>query len=117
MSATEPEVSNASDDELRSHLLTDAELALFESRFTGFRLISNGRYHARLTLQGVVFFFTLIDWGGADRQLTVDVEQGALPDELWALAWHRGAEAMLAVRKGHVEYRRRRIAKTVRAQA
>lgn len=95
-------VTHPNDDLLREHLLTDDRLTLAEMGFPGsVRILAAGRYHARLDVDGRIYQFNIQQSSPDGRELV-----GSIPDKeplLSALAWHRAAEAMLAVRRGHAE--------------
>ena len=96
-----------SDAELRVHVLPDhliyeAEGASFET----IRLLSCGRYSARLMVGKEIWHFSLCETANGERELSVcGFEHSEMGSAIWRLAWHRAAERMLAVRQGHLEYR------------
>lgn len=101
--------TNPSDDKLREHLLTDEELRGAEAKHPGqVRVLAVGRYNARLQAGTYTLYFALRKWPGDDRSFNVRLSRklGAdFPNELYRLSFHRAAEAMLALRRGHMEYR------------
>lgn len=102
---------------LREKLLMQEELAAAEVVHAGtIALLSVGRYGARLNANGTIIEFKLMEPEGEDDHL--GIVQRYLPygmsEELIALAWHRAAEAMLAVRQGHMEFNKRRKARKER---
>lgn len=99
-------------DLLQEHLLPQDEVAALEVVHGGsISLLSVGRYGARLDVSNAhVLEFKLEEPDGANDYFTV-TERGATPQvhqEVLALAWHRAAEAIRAVRRGHDEFNRRR---------
>lgn len=114
MSSTLDTEITSTDDELRSHLLTDAGLSECEEVHPGkVHLLAVGRYTARLQAESSVVTFSLRETPRNGKSLFAEFfgnepEQGSL---LWELLWHKSAEAMLAVRRGHTEARLRNKAR------
>lgn len=103
-----PILTSESDQELRSHLLTDDEALRLETLHPGaVRIIATSRYRARLLVNGTTWEFALTSVSG-EMQLVVRTPgiRSLVPRTLWNLAWHRVAEQMLALRRGHAEYGR-----------
>lgn len=106
-----PASSVSVDDLLREHILPQDEVAELEVVHGGkTALLSVGRYGARLDVDRHILEFKLEEPDGRTDYFTVK-ERCATPQvcaELLALAWHKAAEAILAVRRGHREYNLRR---------
>ncbi|MDE1924781.1 MAG: hypothetical protein KGH79_01195 [Patescibacteria group bacterium] len=104
--------TNPSDEKLREHLLPDDLLRSRESEHPGeVRVLAVNRYQARLQARTFILNFLLQKRKDEVRTFSANASCGKLtdiPTTLRDLAWHRAAEAMLAIRKGHVEYRRNR---------
>ncbi|MSR70842.1 hypothetical protein EXS62_02270 [Candidatus Kaiserbacteria bacterium] len=101
-------------DHLRTHILTDHELAAHERRQVGcIRLVSVRRYEVRLQMESRIVHFRLSNPNFNGRRcLLNDTGNSALHGQAQhKLAWHKAAEALLAIRKGHMEYRRNRALK------
>lgn len=108
--------NNGTDEILRTYLLTDGELTDAERLWAGsIRLIASGRYGARFDVDGVVLTFCLGFGEDGKQELLVspgyDRSAAKRNLELRVLVWHRVTEAILAVRKGHDEYNKRRSAR------
>lgn len=108
--------TNDTVDHLREYILTDGMLAEKEQAFPGqVHLISVRRYEARLRVDSQICTFFLVEDGDRRKYLITTPAHGfyaGRPAGIHALAWHRAAEALLAIRKGHMEYRRNRQIKT-----
>lgn len=101
------------DDLLREHLLPNEQLVDSEVEHAGIlRMIAAGRYGAKVQVDERTFLeFDLIEGPHGEERFTVTDHRGYTPEvKAWLLllAWHRAAEAMLAVRRGHEEYNIRR---------
>ena len=98
----------SSDMELRSYLLTDEELALAEAANPGVvRIKTAGRYAVRLRVGTHTLGFNLKKYPNGEKEfgIATSTMSGEMPSLLSSLVWHRAAEAILAVRQGHLEYR------------
>ncbi|HYF13318.1 MAG TPA: hypothetical protein VD928_03420 [Candidatus Paceibacterota bacterium] len=94
---------HAIDGVLQAHILTDEHLKEAESLHAGsIRLISHGRYNARLKVGKEVWKFSISE-DALEFTATGGDRRG---DPIQRhLAFHRAAEAILGLRRGHSEYR------------
>jgi len=97
-------VTHEKDDLLREHLLINHKLTDAETMYPGcIRILSTGRYHARIEVDGTGWEFKIVEVKLNEFKLLSRFPRDIYPSVLWELVWHRAAEAMLAHRKGHFE--------------
>lgn len=94
---------------LREHILPRDELYGAEVQFPGaIRLLLATRRHARLSVKDRAWDFFLNEKSAEEVQFQLEKttynNKLTVSPVLWELAWHRAAEAILAVRQGHREF-------------
>jgi len=104
-------ITSPAHDTLREYMLTDDELIGAEKEFPGaVRIYKATRNHVRVLVHGTAWNFTLDESQENDMKFQLESnghnDKNQVHPVLWGLIWHRAAEAVLAVRKGHEEYRR-----------
>lgn len=103
--------TNLTIEHLRELILTNEELVTYERQNDEpIRLLSVRRYEARFEVESRVFNFRLSHPSPhGHRCLLNETGNGFLKSLVQhKLLWHKAAEALLAIRKGHMEYRRNR---------
>lgn len=97
---------------LQELILPEDMLLEAEEQYPGLiRLRLATRNHARLLVDGEAWNFFLEESQADEAKLQLEErlynQRGQLDPVLWDYVWHRVAEAILAVRQGHREHRRR----------
>jgi hypothetical protein len=109
-------VTHEKDDLLRECMLTDSGLMMAEMGHPGsVRVLSSGRYHARLSVDGEGYEFSITETGLDEFGLVSNYPDDP-QDLLYDLVWHRAAEAILAHRKGHFEAKRNKLLRKAQRQ-
>ena len=94
-----------SDDALLSVMLTDEALQAAESMNPGaIRLLLVTRNRARISVYLEILQFEIVDFDGKKKLALISRTNYADDNLLISLAWHRAAEAIAAVRRGHFEH-------------
>lgn len=103
-------VSASSDEALRKGILTDDSLQTLQALYPGYiRVLSIRRRRVTLVVHGVEVTFEVFDHAPEGLRLFTwsspsPAEVDGFPEGLKRLMWHSAGEAILALRKGYVDY-------------